>query len=139
MGIAYGGWLVFANASETRPVNMAVFLLGLLLLHDLVIAPVTIAIAAAVRPRLPRVARGAVAGAAMTSAVMIALVLPAAIGREGKVADNPTVVPRDPWASVAIVLAIVWLVAGAVMARRFAHDRTHAPSAEPERAQGAPT
>ena len=121
--IGYGAWVMVANAAETHPVNMGVFLVGLLLLHDLVIAPLTIAIAAGLRGRLPRVARGALAGAVMISAVTVALVVPAAIDRTDKVAGNPTIVPRNPWVGAAIVVALVWLVAGLVVASRLVPER----------------
>ena len=121
--IGYGAWVMVANAAETHPVNMGVFLVGLLLLHDLVIAPLTIAIAGGLRGRLPRVARGALAGAVMISAVTVALVVPAAIDRTDKVAGNPTIVPRNPWVGAAIVVALVWLVAGLVVASRLVPER----------------
>jgi len=121
--IGYGAWVVVANTTETHPVNMSAFLFGLLLLHDLVIAPLSIAIAAVLRGRLPRVARGALAGAVMISAVTIALVVPAAIDRVDKVAGNPTIVPRNPWVGAAIVVALVWLVAGLVVASRLVPER----------------
>jgi hypothetical protein len=128
--IAYGGWIVLTNVRETRPVNLAAFLLGGLLVHDLIVAPATIAVAAWIRPRLPRVARGAVAGAAATSAVLIALVVPAGIGRAAKVAGNPSIVPRDPVVGAAIAVALVWLVAGVVIVRRLrTADRAPTPEA----------
>lgn len=116
--IAYGVWIVLANARETRPLNMALFFVGLLLVHDLVVAPTACAVASMLRMRLPRGVRAAVAGAVTTSVLAIALVLPAAIGRTVKVAGNATLVPRDPWASVAVVLVGVWLVAAIVIVRR---------------------
>jgi hypothetical protein len=59
----------------------------------------------------------------MISVLAVALVVPAAIGRAEKVAGNPTIVPRDPWASVAIVIAATWLVAAFVVARRRRRSR----------------
>ena len=116
--IAYGAWIVLTNAGETRPANMALFSLGLVLAHDLLVVPTAVAAASVLRSHLPRGTRGAVAGAVMTSALAVAFILPAAIGRAEKVAGNPTIVPRNPWVSVAIVLAGVWAVTAIVIVRR---------------------
>jgi hypothetical protein len=116
--IAYGIWIVIVHAREAAPWSMALFLFGGLLVHDLAVAPATIGVASLLRSRLPTSARGAAAGAAMMSALAVAVVVPAAIGRGSKLAGNPTIVPRDPWASVAIVLACTWLVAAIVVRRR---------------------
>lgn len=118
--IAVGAWVVAANAAETRPVNFGVFFLGLLIVHDLVIAPATLLVGLHLRERAPRLARGAIAGALVASVVVVALVVPAAIGRGAKLADNPTITPRDPWASAALVVAVVWAIAAVVAWRRLA-------------------
>jgi hypothetical protein len=123
---AYGIWVVIAHAREADPWSMALFLFGGLLVHDLAVAPATIGVASLLRSRLPASVRGAAAGAAMTSVLAVAVVVPAAIGRGSKLAGNPTIVPRDPWASAAIVVACTWVVAAAVVARRRRGRRTRA-------------
>ncbi len=122
--MAYGTWLVVANAVETRPLNFVVFFVGLALVHDLVVAPVALLVGTRLRRRLPTVARAAVAGAVVASAIVAAFVVPFVLDRAAKVGGNPTILPRNPLVGVAIVLGGVWLIAGVVVLRRLlAEDR----------------
>ena len=119
-----GGFLVFglvslfARASATDPVNFAVFLVGLALVHDLLLAPAAIVAARLLRPVTPRTIRGVLFGALAVSAIVAGFSIPLLAGW-GAQADNPSFLPRRYGLGLLVVMAWVWLAAFVVaIARR---------------------
>lgn len=120
--IAFGLWSLFSHASQTDPVNFAIFFIGLALAHDLVVAPAALATATATRRTTPSLARGLVLGVLMVSAVVTLFAIPAVFGF-GAQADNPSFLPRNYAWGLLAVLAIVWATAALMLARRIRRHR----------------
>ena len=123
--MAYGTWLVVANAVETRPLNFVVFFVGLALVHDLVVAPVALLVGHPLASPTAhgRSRRGRRRGRRVGDRRSLRRpVRPGSAPRRS--AGNPTILPRNPLVGVAIVLGGVWLIAGVVVLRRLlAEDR----------------
>lgn len=108
--MVFGLLALFSNAGATRPTNFAVFFVGLALVHDLVVAPAAIVFATGLRRVSPRSGRGLLFGCLVASVIIVAVSVPTLL-RWGEQADNPSFLPRNYAAGVALVLAIVWIVA----------------------------
>jgi hypothetical protein len=115
--MAFGLITLFSRAAATQPLDVGMFLIGLALGHDLLLAPATIGIAAGLRRAFPHGVRGILSGALFVTAVVVAFSLPLVTGW-GAQPDNPSFLPRDYASGVAIVLAAVWGVAAALMIHR---------------------
>jgi hypothetical protein len=116
--IAVGLRGIFTNSLDTRPANLARFVVAGALLHDLFVAPVVIVLAVALARTVPRQARAAVQGALAVSG-MLALFSYPLVRAYGLSAHNPTSLPHNYAANLLIVLGVVWAVAAAVAIRRI--------------------
>jgi hypothetical protein len=99
-----------------RLVGVVPFLVGLVLLHDLVLLPVAIGIGVLLARYLPVWARPFVQGGLFVSAAVTAFALPFVIGA-GRTADNPSRFPRPYGLGLAATLAVVWLVVAGLVLR----------------------
>ena len=130
---AVAGWLVIAaglrgiiqNSVDTRPGNLARFVVGGALLHDLIVAPLVIVVAVAVGRAVPGRARAVVQGALVVSAVVALFSYPL-VRAYGLAANNPTSLPHDYAMNLLVVLGLVWAVAAALVVVRM--RRRPAPS-----------
>ena len=129
---AVAGWVVIAvgvrgivqNSLDTRPGNLARFVVGGALLHDLVVAPLVIVVAVGVGRAVPRRARAVVQGALVVSAVVALFSYPL-VRAYGLAANNPTSLPHDYATNLLVVLGVVWAAAAVlVLARVRAAART---------------
>jgi len=116
--ISFGVWSLLSKPGATHPPAVAVWVVGLALAHDLLLAPVALLVAWLVHRTAPRVARGLVLGALAISAI-VALFAFQLVRRFGAQPDNPTFLPRNAGAGLVVVIAIVWIVAAALLARRL--------------------
>jgi hypothetical protein len=105
--VGFGVWTVFDRAGATHPGSFAAWLLGLVAVHDLIVAPAVSAAAAALGPRLPPRVRGAVFAAAIVSVSLVLVSLPPLLGAT---AGNDSLLPRNYAAGLAIALGSVWFV-----------------------------
>jgi len=119
------GWVViavgirglFSHRLDTRPANLATFVVGGALLHDLVIAPVVLLAAVALTRLLPSQARATVKAALVITGVLALFSYPL-VRAYGLATHNPTSLPRDYALNLTIVLGLVWAVAaGALIVR----------------------
>lgn len=105
---------VWVHRVDTRPwlgaKDLVAFWLGGALLHDLLVAPLTLAVALVVRRAVPHPLRSWALGALVVSATTTLMAWPALRGY-GERPDNPTILPRDEWRGLAIILALVWTLA----------------------------
>jgi hypothetical protein len=110
---------VLVDAADTHPVELAGWIVGAAAVHDLVLAPVVVAVggqAGRLPVALQRPLRFAVLATA--SLVLIGWPLVRGYGRSGSV---PSLLPRDYGRGLAVAVGVVWLVAvgaAAVAARR---------------------
>ena len=118
VGWAVIGWGVagiFRHSLDTRPANLAKFVVGGALLHYLLIAPVVILAGVLVARAVPARFRGPVQAALIVSAVVALFAWPLVRGY-GLAANNPTSLPHNYGLNLLIVLGVVWAVAaGAVL------------------------
>lgn len=88
-----GGWMLLDDGGEALR-SVAVFLVGGVLVHDAVLAPLTILLGFLAFRILPARAHGAVLVGFTVWATVTVVALPALSG-QGVKADNPTLLPRD--------------------------------------------
>lgn len=119
MLIAVGLRGVFSHRLDTRPAQLARFVVGGALIHDLLVAPVVIGVGVAVARVVKGRARSVLQAALLATAALALFSYPL-VRAYGKAAHNPTSVPRNYAANLAIVLGVVWAVAALVVAVRVA-------------------
>lgn len=115
--MAFGLVSLLSKAAATRPLNFAVFFVGLALVHDLLLAPVTLLAASGVRRVSPRTGRGLLLGSLAVSVIVVLFAVPMLFGW-GDQPDNPSFLPRNYALGVAIALASVWGTAAAILVFR---------------------
>ncbi len=115
--IAFGLWTVVSRPGATHPLRFGALFMTVLIVHDGVIAPITLGIGALLASRLPATARSVTQGAAVASAIVVAYSLPLFLGLGNR--PDPSVLPRNYGAGLAIVIAVVWLVASVALLRRI--------------------
>lgn len=114
--IAYGVRGVLEHHIDTRPAELARFVVGAALVHDLVVVPLVLVVGAvagrAVRGRW----RAPVQAGLIVSGVVVLFSYPLVRGY-GRVHNNPSSLPRDYAIGVVVVLVATWAVI-AVVGRR---------------------
>ena len=124
-GVLVGGYGAFrlVELGGANLVATLVWLAGGLLLHDAVVAPVTIALAAAGGALLPRSLRGPAASGALVLGTVTLTAVPV-LGRFGARPDNPTLLDRDytvgwlAFAAMVLLTVAVGYTLSVVSARR---------------------
>jgi hypothetical protein len=119
--IAWGVVGILSNSLDTRPANLARFVVGGALLHDLLVAPLTILAGVLVARAVPARARGPVQ-AALAVSVIVALFAYPLVRAYGLAANNPTSLPHNYGLNLAIVLSVVWAVAAGAVVVRLKRD-----------------
>jgi len=112
---------VFMHSLDTRPSNLAKFVVGGALLHDLLIAPVLIAVGVVGGGGGRRAgpgARATVQGALVVTAILALFSYPL-VRAYGLATQNPTSVPHNYTLNLIIVLGVVWAVAAVLVLRRL--------------------
>jgi hypothetical protein len=106
--IGYGTRGAIVDAADTHPPELARWVVGTAVAHDLVVVPVAAAIALLARRAVPRWAWPAVrAGLAATG--ILALVGWPYVRGYGDDSTNPSLLPRDYGAGLLTAVGIVWL------------------------------
>jgi hypothetical protein len=116
LGVGLRG--IFAHRIDTRPANLARFVVGGALLHDLLIAPVVIVLGLLVVRAVPGRARAPVQAALAVSAIVALFSYPL-VRAYGLSTHNPTSEPHNYARNLIFVLAFVWVVAAATAVRRL--------------------
>jgi hypothetical protein len=109
LGIGIAGYGVALVLDEPRVImfRMLVWTLAGVVLHDLVFAPLSVALGFAGRRLVPQKWWGPVVVAALCSVVLVMLAVPV-FDKPGMRPDNLTVLDRNYRAGLWISLAIVW-------------------------------
>ena len=116
--IGWGVFGIFSNRLDTRPANLAKFVVGGALLHDLLVAPLVILAGVLVARAVPARARGTVQAALVVSGIVALFAWPL-VRAYGLAANNPTSLPHNYGLNLLIVLGVVWAVAAAVIVLKF--------------------
>lgn len=112
--IAWGVFGIFSNSVDTRPANLAKFVVGGALLHDLLVAPLVILAGVLIARAVPRRVRVPVQAALVVTAVVALFAYPLVRGY-GLAVNNPTSLPYNYGRNLVIVVGVVWAVAVAAM------------------------
>jgi len=121
--LAHGALGLVRDAMATVPPAWATWLLGVLVVHDLVLVPVVFAVAHALR-RAPAAVRPEARAALVVSGVCVLVTLPALVGG-GRATQpgNTSVLPSDYAANLALLLGLIWTVAAALALTRALRGR----------------
>ena len=123
VGWAVIGWGIagiFRHSVDTRPANLATFVVGGALLHDLVVAPLVILAGVLIARAVPARARGPVQAALAVSG-MVALFSWPLVRAYGLAANNPTSLPHNYALGLLVVLGVVWATAAAAVVLKSRH------------------
>jgi hypothetical protein len=119
LGLAAMAYAVYGSVTEDSEHlwGRGLFLVGVLVAHDLVLLPVAIGVGWLVARRLPGWARAGVHSGLYASAVVTAIALPFVLGR-GRLPDNPSKFPLDYGRGLLIVLVVIWIAVAVLVVRR---------------------
>jgi hypothetical protein len=121
--IAVGVWNVEKRQGAIHPLEFTTAIVVPTLVHDLLVAPLALLVGVAVHRVAPRIARGAVVGVLVISATLAAYAFPGAM-RFGEDPHNPSLLPRDVGAGLALLLAAtVGIGAGVILIRTRGANR----------------
>ncbi len=123
---AAAGWAVMGfgirgivqNSLDTRPAELARFVIGGALLHDLVVAPLVILAGVTVARGVRGRARAVVQAALVVTGIVALFSYPLVRGY-GLALNNPTSLPHNYARNLMIVLGVVWAVAAAAIFLRL--------------------
>lgn len=121
-GLVVMGWGVRLYLEATpdldRRLDLAKWLVGLDLAHDLLLAPAVVGVGALVSRLVPPAARAAVQAALITTGVVLLVGLLPLLDTAGD--KNPTIQPIEYLPALGVVIALIWLgTALAVLWRRW--------------------
>jgi hypothetical protein len=125
-GVLVMGFAVVGAATDddVRPFGVLLFLVGVVVWHDLLLMPLVIAAGAAIGRFVPAPARTPVRVAALCGLAVLVVALPLVLG-VGRVPGDPSVLPRPYGWGLVLVLALLWTSAlGVIAARRVRRRRT---------------
>lgn len=113
-----GVWGLVSDSDRTQPTESVRFVVGAAIVHDLLLAPVVILAGWALAKAVPARARGPVQAALLVSAVVALFSVPFVRGY-GRVAPNPSILPRNYAAGLTIILVAIWVATALVVAYRW--------------------
>jgi hypothetical protein len=125
---------VLVDATLTKPVNLGIWLLGLAVLHDVLLAPATYAVAALVGRVLPQRSVTPVRVGLAGTALALVVTWPLVRGY-GRRASNPTALPLDYGRNLIAGLVVgwvaitLWIIARSLLDHRARRDRPPAGQA----------
>ena len=106
---AYGGWRILTTARLTRPLELGEWLIGALVVHDALLAPLTalfgIGLHRVMARRAPRAGRY-VAGVLVVAAMVVVVGVPL-IHRRGHTPSGSTLEARNYGGGLAVILGVV--------------------------------
>jgi hypothetical protein len=108
--LAFGVRGILEHADETKPAELARWILGSALVHDGIVLPAVVVVGWAGRRACPSWAWPATRWALATTAIVLAVSRPF-VARWGYRAANPTALSRDYGAGTAVAVAAIWAVA----------------------------
>lgn len=123
IGTALGGAVMLYGlvglldaATKTKPTELALFVVGAAIAHDLIVAPLVLGVAALVGRFVPRRLRPPAALVLVVGAMTTVFAFPFVRGY-GRISTNPSILPRDYGRGLAAMLAaiilagVLWTVA----------------------------
>ncbi|CAN5538503.1 hypothetical protein BH24ACT26_BH24ACT26_09830 [soil metagenome] len=119
--MAFGVLNLLQNSSRTHPDRWTVWFLGVLLVHDLFIAPAVFALGMVIARFVRAPWRRPLQQGLIGSAVVVLVAFPF-VGGFGRMPDDPSALPNNYARGLAVTLALVWASSAVVLllARRRA-------------------
>ncbi len=129
-GAVLMGYAVLGAATDPdlKPGGVVLFLAAVLVAHDVLLLPVTIAAGALLARFVPRRALPGIRAAAIVSLAVGVVAFPLVLGF-GRAPDNPSILPLAYGRGLLLILALTWAVAltSVALTRYRAARRTLAP------------
>jgi hypothetical protein len=124
IGVAVMGYAVLgaARTPSIMPIRQLRFAAVLLIAHDAALLPLFLLAGALVRRLVPAGSRAVVQAGLICSAALTVVAFPLVSGR-GRLADNPSALPRDYPRGLLVTLALVWLAVAVTLAVRAVRSR----------------
>jgi hypothetical protein len=110
--MAFGAWGILARAPATAPPELAAWVVGAAVVHDLMVAPVVFTVGRTVARTTRGLPRAAIQVGLVLTGILVLYSIPV-VGGFGRLGDNPSLLPRGYGASLVALLAAVWAVTGA--------------------------
>lgn len=131
VGVGFGLWglWLMRDFTSDRLVSAGIWVAGGILVHDAVIAPVTVVIGVVAARLLPRHARAPMGIAFLVWATLTVVFVPVLSGQGGK-PDNDTILGRPYVASWLVLTAVLLAVAAVIALRRRSRAATPAVTTE---------
>lgn len=120
--ISYGLWGVLVDADRTHPAELARWVVGSAVAVDLLVVPAVIAIGAVARRLTPRPWWPTIRAALVVTGSLALVAWPFVRGY-GDDPANTSLLPRDYAAGLASAVVVVWVLAAARLAWRWAATR----------------
>jgi hypothetical protein len=121
--IGLGVYSALADANDSHPLQLAMFVVGFDVFHDAILAPVVLVAAWLIARFVPAITGGPVRMAGAASAIVIAFAAPL-VGGFGRRPTNSSTLPLDYGRNVLIVIAAVWVLAAVTIVVRIRRART---------------
>lgn len=112
--IAFGVVGALVDARFTHPTSMATWMVGALLVHDLVLAPLVFGVGRLLRRGATGTGRTLLQAVLVLFGALVVVSIPV-LGRFGTRPDNDTLLPRDYAVGLIVALLVVWAATTAVM------------------------
>ncbi|MCB0919930.1 MAG: hypothetical protein KDC39_15325 [Actinobacteria bacterium] len=122
-----GLWLLWEANSIDTLINVGVWLVAGVLLHDVVLATIVALAGWGIAQFVPPRIRGWVQGGLVVAGAITIMATPVLIGA-GRKPDNPSLLPLNyplNWLIVMVVIAVVTVLLGAFTGRRATAADTH--------------
>jgi hypothetical protein len=123
--MAYAIRGIFVDDNLTHPPDLAPWLIGSAVAHDLVVAPLALAAGWTVNRWVPGPIRGPVQLGLFASAVMMLFAYPLVRGY-GAIPSNPSALPRDYTTGLLMVLGVIWAAVTASVATTAIRQKVRA-------------
>ena len=127
LGLPLIGWGIrgiLIEGARTHPAELGRWIIGSAIVHDALLVPVVLTVGVLARRAVPAPAWMPVRWALATTGVLVLVSWPFLRGY-GRRPGNPSLLPRDYGAGVAVAVAVVWLAAALVATHRVRRARAH--------------
>jgi hypothetical protein len=110
--MAFGTWGILARARATAPPELAAWVVGAAVVHDLVVAPAVFTVGRTLARTTRRLPRTAIQVGLVLTGILVLYSIPVA-GGFGLLGDNPSLLPRQYETSLVALIVAVWGVTAA--------------------------
>jgi hypothetical protein len=112
--MAFGVLGILKEARATAPPELAAWIIGAAMVHDLVVAPVVFSVGRTVARASRGLPRAAIQVGLVLTGILVLYSIPV-VGGFGRLGDNPSLLPRTYGASLVVLLAMVWGATGGAL------------------------